>query len=780
MSEHHYRNYTHPVARQQSPWFHGIAQALLALLLSLSAPVLAQDSDGDAENVGTSSVLMEEVTVTARKREEPGQQVPLSISAFSGQQIEALKVRTLEGLSVNMPNVAMDDIGTTRGVANFSIRGLGINSSIPGIDPTVGVFIDGVYLGQNGGVVFDMFDIESIEVLRGPQGTLFGRNVTGGAVLINTKKPTEEFATSFRAAVDGNPDGDGGLNYYFMGDVSGPLGDTFAARLSVYHNEDKGWFENLYDGSNHGAASTTIIRPSFTWQPTEDFRLLARWEHLESDNDGPASQSHTNGSGVPGTFIQKYGAGSFDRDSHDFAIDERGNLDLEVDHVTVQLDWDIDFGNGTITNIFGWREYFGDSFGDIDGQDVWLFHSGSLTSYEQFSNELRYNGTFGSANVTTGIFWFSSDLSYSEGRRLGGYLTGNVAPYVTQDGGGLLDMESIAWFGAVDYELNESWILNAGLRYTEEDKDAQIASLSLNQVVLGAPKCTVLYGTCNYDFVDRDSWNAWSGKLGFTYMLNNDQRIYAHWSRGHRSGGYNLRNTSTDPSITPGPFDQESVNSYEIGYKSELGGRGRLNAAVFYTTVDDMQREINQSDPNAGVVQIITNSADAEIYGFELDGTFALGSATVLTASLGWVDPSYTAVRFDLNGDGVINDEDEALKLPRAAEWTYSLGLSHDWEFDSGSILSGRISYAYRDDAFYTDNNLGYFLSQEILDAGLDFRMANSRWVFSIYGKNLLDDVNHGGDTQLPATLFGALPWGGTFSPLVKGRILGLEVSFSY
>ena len=137
-------------------------------------------------------------------------------------------------------------------------------------------------------------------------------------------------------------------------------------------------------------------------------------------------------------------------------------------------------------------------------------------------------------------------------------------------------------------------------------------------------------------------------------------------------------------------------------------------------------------------------------------------------------------MRFDLNGDGVVDEKDKALKLPRAAEWTYSIGLNHDWEFDSGSILSGRISYAYRDDAFYTDNNLGYFLSQEILDAGLDFRTANSHWVFSIYGKNLLDDVNHGGDTQLPATLFGALPWGGTFSPLVKGRIVGLEVSYSY
>ena len=138
------------------------------------------------------------------------------MTAYGSEQLEALKIRNLENLAVGIPNVAMDDIGTFRSTANFSIRGLGINSSIPSIDPTVGVFVDGVYMGQNTGVILDMFDIQSVEVLRGPQGTLFGRNVTGGAVLVNSKGPTDEFEVSARVAVDGNPDGDGGLNKYAM------------------------------------------------------------------------------------------------------------------------------------------------------------------------------------------------------------------------------------------------------------------------------------------------------------------------------------------------------------------------------------------------------------------------------------------------------------------------------------------------------------------------------------------------------------------------------------
>jgi len=742
-----------------------IAASLAGIGVPLVAPAQAQAQE--QESRARSAILIEEVVVTARKREERGQEVPIAISAYSGDQLEALKVRTLDDLSVSMPNVAMDDIGTTRGVANFSVRGLGINSSIAGIDPTVGVFIDGVYLGQNAGTVIDMFDIASLEVLRGPQGNLFGRNVTGGAVLINTKGPTDELEVSLRGAVDGNPNGDGGLNYYAMGALSGPIGENFGYRISVYHNEDDGWFVNQFDGSNQGAASTTIFRPMIVWNPSDTVELTLRWEHTESDNDGPASQTHTNGLGNPGFFA------NFDRDSFDFSIDEPGFLDFDMDFVTFQVDWDI--GRGTITNVFGWRDYFHRSYGDIDAQPVWLFHASSVNAAEQYSNELRYNGDFGKANVTVGLYWFDNDIDYSENRDLLGVATGGVAPAVTQNGGGLLAVTSKAIFGSVDYWMTDKLALNVGARYTEEDKDAQIANLFLNT----NNPCVVYERTCAFDFVDKKSWDALSGKLGFTYLVSDTSRLYGSWARGHRSGGYNLRNTATDPvNLGPGPFDQETVDSFELGYKSEIGGRGRLNASLFYTSIEDMQRELNLADPVSGVVQIIRNTADADILGFEAEGTFALGANTVLTASLGWVDPEYTKVLFDLNGDGVIDDVDKGLKLPRAAEWTYNVGFNHDWALGGGGTVSMRANYAFRDDSYYTDNNLGYFLDQKIVNAGVDYITAGEHWVISLYGQNLLDSVNHGGDTQLPSVI-GPVPVGGTFSPLVKGRVVGLEVTFN-
>ena len=713
----------------------------------------------------SSVLLLEEVTVTARKRQEGAQQVPLSITALSGDQLEALKVRDLTDLSVGMPNVSLDDIGTARGTANFSIRGLGINSSIPSIDPTVGVFVDGVYLGLNSGVIFDMFDLTSIEVLRGPQGILFGRNVTGGAILLNTRKPPKRFEARLRTAVDGG--GDGGYNRYLMGSAGGPLGEQVAAKITAYYNNDEGWFENEFDGDDFGAIEQTRVRPVLTWNPDAGTELILRYEYSESEGDGPAAQTHTNGFGVSGAFD------NFARDSHEFSVDERGFQDMETHFVTAELNLDVDFGEGTITNIFGWRNYENRFYSDIDAQSVWLFHVAAWLESRQWSNELRYNGLFaGRAHLTTGVYYFTNDIDYHERRELLGIATGGAAPAAQFDGGGEYEVETFGVFAALDYELTERATLVAGLRYTNENKDARIASLSRN---INAPCNIVTMGNCEFDFVEGEKWASWSPKLGVTWQLAEKAHLYAHWTRGFRSGGYNLRNTSFNPADTPGPFDEERVDSFEIGYKSTWA-RGRLNAAIFYNMIDDMQRELNLPSQGAGVVQLVRNTADVTIAGVEVEGAFSLTESLLLSASVGYTDAEYDSVREDLNGDGAIDSGDENLELPRAPEWTYSLGLSHDLVIGSRGLLTARIQYAYRDESAYTDNNLGFVLEQEMLDAGLDFHSRDGRWVVSVYGRNLLDTVKHGGDTQLP-NLIGSVPTGGTFSPLAKGRVYGLEVT---
>ena len=763
----------------------------VAISTAATLPVAAQAQEPIRR--GSASTLLEEVVVTARKREEGAQEVPLSVSAFSADQLNALKVRDLNGLKVGMPNVSLEDVGTTRGTANFSIRGLGINSSIPSIDPTVGVFVNGVYLGVNNGIIFDIFDLESIEVLRGPQGTLFGRNVTGGAILLNTKKPGDELEATAKYAVD---TGDmGGINSYYMGAIGGPVTDNLGARLVLYYNDDDGQFENEFNGDDFGEIEQKMARGTITWAPADRTDITLVYEYTDIEGEGPAAQTHTNG-GYPNANPPQGPTGgafvNFDRDDFKFSIDEPGSQDNDTSFFTAKLDQGIDFGDGTITAIYGYRDYSAESVSDIDAQPVWNFHAPAWLDATQNSFELRYNGTFADrANVTVGTFYFDNDMDYHERRQLVGLTSsftpgpkGEVVVLGAQfDGGGEYEVESYTFFASVDYDLSEQWTLTAGINYSSEDKDVKIASLSQNISQLapidGSAGCNIVKGPdCPYDFVDDDSWDNWAPKLGVTYHMSDESRLYAHWTRGYRSGGYNLRNTSFDPNDTPGPFDEEEVNNYEIGYKSTHEW-GRLNAAVFYNEIDDMQRELNLPSQGAGVIQLVRNTASATITGVEVDATISLTDGLLLLASAGYIDAEYDEVNLDLNGDGVVDGQDEDLDIPRAPEWTYSLGLTYDMDIGSWGYMTARTTYSYRDDMAYTDNNLGFIDELKMLDAGLDFYSNSGKWVFSLYGRNLLDEANHGGDTQLPQDI-GGIPTGGTFSPLTPGIRYGAEVTYNF
>ncbi|MFT7130660.1 MAG: iron complex outermembrane receptor protein [Gammaproteobacteria bacterium] len=732
------------------------ATAVLAVVGSSSS--IAQEG----QRQSTVSLLLEEVVVTARKTEESMQDIPVAVSAMNSQQIDALKIRNIHDLSIGIPGVMLEDVGTQKNTANFSVRGVGMRGSIPSFDPAVGLFIDGIYMGLSNGVMMDTFDLKSVEVLRGPQGTLFGRNTTGGAVLINSKTPSDEFEANIRVAADGNPNGDGGLSTYVMGAVTGPLTDTLSARLVVYSNEDDGWFVNEFDGEDTGASETQMLRTSLLWTPTDDFDLTLRYEYQDTEGDGPVSQSHTNGSGVPGSSL------NWDRDSHKFSSDERGFQDSNLDFVTVEANWDVDFGEGAITYIVGWRDYEFEGKGDIDSQPVQLFHSTSEIEYEQFSNEVRYSGTFDQLSVTTGIAQFSNELHYGEARELlGGALT--------QHGGGVQEVDSISWFGSLDYELTDQLTLNAGINVTREEKDVDVASLVFN---VNSP-CSIVDGSCPIDFSGDKSWTNVSPRLGLSYTMEDDTLLYGHWSRGYRSGIYNLRNTNADAiNFGPGPTDPEKVDSFEIGFKKDLNSIGRINGAIYYTQMQDAQRAILESDPNSGIVQTFRNAGDIEIFGAEVEAQIALSDNLLLNASAGYIDASYDSVTGDLNGDADIDGRDKALEITSVPEWTYSVGLVHDMELGDWE-LSSRITYAYRDKIYTSDNNLGFIDDWANVQAGADLMSSDGSWILSLYGKNLLNEVVFGGDTGLPSTI-GPVPLGGTFAPLQKGRVIGLQVEYNF
>ncbi len=766
-----------------SPRMRGVAALLLCSAAATPFAASAQTAETTDTEERTSTLdTIGNIIVTGTKTQDPEnvQDVPLAVTAFNSDTLDALKVRDVQGLTFQAPNVSLDQIGTSRGTANFSIRGLGINSSIPSIDPTVGVFVDGVYLGINGGVVFDIFDVESVEILRGPQGVLFGRNVTGGAVLINTTSPTNDFRGKFRAAVDGPVDGGRGAeNYTASGVVSGPLvEDVLLFKVAGYYNNDRGYFENQFDGANFGAAETVIVRGALEAR-LGDLTLTGKVDYFDSNGDGPAAQNR----------------GQFGRDSFDFAIDNEGFYDTEILTTSLTAEWDI--GPGTLTNIFGYRDYTAATDADIDSTPAFLFHSATDTAQDQISNELRYAVSADSFDLTVGGFYFDQSLAYDENRDLP--FTG--AP--TFFGGGRQDHQVLGLFANGQFYVTDALSVIAGIRWSEETKDAAITYITPRT------PCSVVDGTCptgtepftpgqeTDGFTDKVTFTNVSPKLGLQYEFASSQ-IYTHWTRGFRSGGYNFRITNIpgfEAAVAANNgnlfFNEEQVDNFELGGKFQTDdGAFTVNLAAYVTKIKDMQREVNVADPGAGVVQNILNTADATIKGLEAEARLRATDSLILTANIGLVDAKYDEILFDISGDGLIDQADFDLSLPRVPEATFGFGFIHEWLIGSSSEILTRVNYQWRDEFAYTDNNFGYVQDISNLEANITWVTPIDGFSLSVYGRNLFDEVQVGGDTQLSFTPgpfsngvnrpFDPSPAAGTFSPLSKGRTLGVEAVFEF
>ena len=265
--------------------FRSLFAASAITIIVSSGHTAAQEETGQ---VGRAAIVIEEIRVygTKKNRVEELQDVPAAISVFNESALDARQLITIEDLSFAAPNVTLDQVGTSPGIQNFSIRGLGINSSIPSVDPTVGIIVDGIYLGVSAGVVTDTFDLESVEILRGPQGLLFGRNVTGGAVLLRSKRPTGEFGAKAKISYETGP------QYNASSTVEGPLAEgRLAGKLSFYYKDDDGYFDNIDDPDRDiGAQETIMVRPTLVFTPGEDVDLTIIFEHGDLDGDGAVPQ----------------------------------------------------------------------------------------------------------------------------------------------------------------------------------------------------------------------------------------------------------------------------------------------------------------------------------------------------------------------------------------------------------------------------------------------------------------------------------------------------------
>ncbi|MEZ6022543.1 MAG: TonB-dependent receptor [Hyphomonadaceae bacterium] len=636
-----------------------------------------------------------------------------------------------------------------------------MNSSIASVDPAVGVFVDGMYLGVNAGGISDLFDVDAIEVLRGPQGTLYGRNVTGGAVLVRTRAPTDTFEARGRVAVETGP------NWIADAAVSGPIvPGVLGGRIAALYSNDEGWLENDFDGAQFGANETSITRASLRFTPTRNLEFLLRVEQGDIEGDGPAGQNHA----------------LFSRDGFNFAIDNPGYAATDWEQAILEANWRVPFGNGVITSITAWRDVEVPWAADIDSTPAFVFHTRVLNLQTQRSEELRYAGTFGPVGVTAGVYYLEQDLTYIDER--------NFSPTFRRTGGGQGAFESWAAFANGDWAVNDVLTLSAGLRYTHEEKFSRISRVrraidDLDGAVVvpgeGVDGGSIDARTLNFSDSPFDqSWDDLSPRVGVQWQPNPDTNLYATWSRAFRGGGANFRTASLG--LAPLAYEPEEQSTFEVGWKQDFNqGRGRVNVALYHNTIDDMQRETNQPDPISGVQQIVLNAGDATIYGGEIEARYALTPQLTVSAYAGYVHGEYDTITEDLNGDLVIDAADYALDIPRLAPWSYGASVDYTHPAGPGDLVA-RLSYAHRDDAAYNDNNLGQLAEMDVIDANLAWEHESGRWLVSLYGENLTDEVSWGGDTVLPSTAAFGYTGGErpTFSPLNKGRVIGLELRVRY
>ncbi len=676
---------------------------------SIEEDIDESSSDSEAILNASGVYVLPEIFVTAAKKatSEAVQDIPAAISVYSGETIEGNFVQDLTDIGHMAPNVKLDDIGSFPNTTNFFIRGMGVTSSILSDEPTVGIFVDGMYLGINVGSLVDLFDVETVEVLRGPQGTLFGRNVTGGAVLIRHRRPTGEFSIRGKTTIGTYERVEQNLV------IEAPVTNKLAWKLGMLYRNKGGYYDNVLNSSdNLGDDRTWLLRPMLTWKPTENLELTLISEFSDFEGDG-----------VPVRLIKdKTPLKTPPSSSKNFATDLEPESDYHTEQVVLDINWNI--GPGKMTSITSYRQLKTPMEIDVDGTGSAIFHVIGTSQQDQFSEELRYATTISKrAELTTGITFFSQNLMYDEERTI---LNGAIK--LATDS--IMDHYSVGFFSQGNIDLSDTLTLTLGGRYTWEEKDVKVASL-------GGMRTPDLKGF-TYDFIDNDRWDfvSWHGSLN--WLPTEDISLYVSTTRSFRSGGYNMRNQLP---ASPGPYDEERVDAFEVGVKADwFNGRVRTNLVGFLNDYKDLQRAV--VGPSIG--QEILNAADATIKGFEVEITILPFDNFQLDFSLGYTDANFDKYEgLDVDGDGIPDPElAEHLDFLNVPEWTSYLGgvyyIPIPWV--CGGELELKASASYNDSYPITEKNLLSQDSYTLVDASMSYSFCNEHFKFSIFGKNLLDE----------------------------------------
>ncbi|MEM6683529.1 MAG: TonB-dependent receptor, partial [Pseudomonadota bacterium] len=623
------------------------------------------------------------------------------------------------------------------------VRGMGVSSSVPSFDPAVGLFVDGAYRAQSASGVLDVFDVEQIEILRGPQGTLFGRNVTGGAITLRTRRPTDELDVRAQVTVGRFDRVDGNVS------ISGPLvEDTLSGKIAVLYRTTDGFVNDLANDGRVGDLDRLIVRPALKLTPSENFDITLIGEYIKEDGDGPASVSIPD-QGNPLLAAMGGSRGFFDT----FLNLDRMPLFLDNESVRITADANWDLGHGVITSITSYSQIDNIVGGDFDGTQLFISETRTFLDQNQFSQELRYASSFSEVfDFTVGLFYFTQDYLYGE-QRFGGAAVSATNPNgATSPILGLTDHNQFSAFVEGHVNITEALTLTLGGRYTWEEKDAQIGLIGSGNCVSSGefilePRVFSCPG--GFDVEDSEDWTNFSPKIGLDFKITDDIITYASWTRGFRSGGFAFRAPLADLALDrPALYDEERVDGFEVGLKSSFAdNRIRFNAAGFINLFDGLQRSVfTGAAATAGIFQRTQNIDDARIMGLEFEffavvgeSLFTDGDSLIFDASLGLLDAEYQSF-VDFTGDGVDNRDFEVDFVP---EYNFATSVTYQHPvFNDAGTFNYRVALT-QNPSFQTaanNNPLGVRAAQTLLDASFGFKSEDNRYSIRVFGQNLLND----------------------------------------
>ncbi|WP_312346923.1 TonB-dependent receptor [Stenotrophomonas acidaminiphila] len=659
-----------------------LSMAVGCALLAPAAFVQAQEQQPAA---GQQATQLDEVTVTARRRAESIQDVPVAVSAFGEEQIKDLQASTVEGLQGAVPNM---NIAQGRGSANsvnVFIRGIGQPDALQTFDPGVGMYVDDVYYSRINGALFSLFDIQQLEVLRGPQGTLYGKNSTGGAIKLTTKNPfdNEGGAVEVTAGDYGRLEG----RFY----VSGKLSDTIAASIAGAKITNDGYVKDAETGKRYNDDDTEALRFKMAFNPSDSFRATLSLDTTKQDAaltlGRPMADLRQTSLAPAGVIVLQPGeTGEWNRRALTSFKNGEGQY-LKHSGASLAMDWDIN-AQWTLKSISSYRKLKTKSYIDIDASEYELGDVLVALDQDQKSQEFQLHYDNGSnLHATFGAYYMKENVpSYQEAYAddLFSFLGAKV-PFLRTINDDLTTTSNAA-FAHLNWEFVPSWTVAAGVRWTKDKKDYARSTSTF----WGAP-FTALNETVA--FAANASWTAVTPSISLQKAFGDNLMGYVSANRGFKSGGFNGRaNTRYDTQHAK--FDPEYVWTYELGLKgSSADRRFRGSAAAFYSNYSDFQARVSQ---DVGTFPVL-NAAKLNIKGIELEGSALLGEATTLSAQIGWMDAKYDKFedfRLDPSYPGFdpnVNHD----HVPFSPDWTARVALQHVFSLgDNGNLtFGGDVSY---------------------------------------------------------------------------------------